>query len=104
MLTAPFRRTAVLVLLTAVLATPSVSAQTGSVRPTDLLDRVLSFLRPYLKEGCKIDPDGHCYTSVAKPPYTKEGCKIDPNGSCYTSMTQPPYAGCKIDPNGRCLP
>jgi hypothetical protein len=110
MLTVSFRRTVILFSLTAVLSTSWISAQTGSVRPAQviakasasLLDRVLSFLRPYLKEGCKLDPDGRCYTSQV--PDTKAGCKLDPNGRCYTGMAQPPYAGCNIDPNGRCLP
>ena len=112
MLTASVRRTLVLVPLIAVLATPGVSAagpQTVGARPVlstaELLDRVLSFLRPHLKEGCKIDPDGRCYLSAAQPLQTKEGCHIDPNGRCRTSTAQPPptKAGCHIDPDGRCL-
>jgi hypothetical protein len=110
MLTASFRRTAILFAMIAVLVTPWVSAQTRRVRPVqiiatppaNLLDLVLGFLRPYLKEGCKVDPDGRCYAS--QTPDTKAGCKIDPNGGCYTGLTQPPYAGCKVDPDGRCLP
>ena len=113
MLIASLRRTAVLVSLIAVLATSHVSAtglQNGGARPmlatTELLDRVLSFLRPHLKEGCHLDPDGLCYTNSVQPPHTKAGCKLDPNGLCYTSVTQPPHtkAGCHLDPNGFCLP
>jgi hypothetical protein len=125
MLTASLRRTAVLVSLIAVLATSGVSAagpQIAGVRPVlstgELLDRILSFLRPHLKEdchidmaqpthtkeGCKLDPDGRCQTSMAQPPHTEEGCKLDPNGRCYASMAQPPYTSCKLDPNGFCIP
>lgn len=89
MLTASFRRTAVLVSLIAVLATPLASAavlQNGGAKPVlatvELLDRVLSFLRPHLKEGCHLDPDGRCHTSTAQPPHIKEGCHLDPNGRC----------------------
>jgi hypothetical protein len=111
MLTASLRRTVVLVSLIAVLATSGVSAagpQIAGARPVlitaELLDRVLSFLRPHLKEGCHLDPDGRCHTNMAQPPHTKEGCKLDPNGRCYASMAQPPYSGCKLDPNGFCVP
>ncbi len=89
MLTASLRRTAVLFSLIAVLATTCVSAaglQNAGPRPlmasAELLDRVLSFLRPHLKEGCHIDPDGRCHTSTAQPPHTKAGCHLDPDGRC----------------------
>jgi hypothetical protein len=89
MLTASLRRTAVLASLIVVLATSSVSAaglQNAATRPvlttTELLDRVLSFLLPHLKEGCHLDPDGRCHLSAAQPPYTKAGCHIDPDGRC----------------------
>jgi hypothetical protein len=49
---------------------------------TELLDRVLSFLLPHLKEGCHLDPDGRCHLSAAQPPYTKAGCHLDPDGRC----------------------
>lgn len=88
------RRTAFLVSLIAVLATPCASAA-GGVRPVQvesaspgLLDRVLSLFRiagnraPHPKEGCKLDPDGRCYIGVTQPPSTKSGCKIDPDGYC----------------------
>jgi hypothetical protein len=111
MITASLRRTAFLVSLIAVLATSGVSAtgfQQGGARPVlttaELLDRVLSFLRPLLKEGCKLDPDGRCHTSMVQPPHTKAGCKLDPDGLCYAGMAKPPYEGCKLDPNGFCLP
>jgi len=90
MLTDSFHRTAVLVSLVAVLATPWASAAgpgAGGVRPVhvvesaspDLFDLVLSFFR--LKAGCHLDPNGHCYNSAA-PHHTKEGCHLDPNGRC----------------------
>jgi hypothetical protein len=99
MFTASFRRTAVLVSLVAVLATPwsfASAPQTRDVRPAkvvepaspDLLNLVLSFFRtsrnktPFLKEGCKLDPDGRCHTSAVQSPQTWEGCKADPNGHC----------------------
>lgn len=111
MLAASFRRTVVLVLLIAILATRSVSAaglQGGGAWPAqataDLLDRVLSFLRLHVMEGCKLDPDGRCYAGTTQPPHTKEGCKLDPNGRCYASTAQPPYTACKLDPNGFCVP
>jgi hypothetical protein len=111
MLTASLRRTVVLVPLIAVLATSGVSAvgpQTAGARPVlstaELLDRILSFLRPHIKEGCKLDPNGRCHASTTQPPHTKEGCKIDPDGRCHVSTAQPPFSGCKIDPDGSCIP
>jgi hypothetical protein len=91
MLTVSFRRTAVLVSLVAVLATPWASAAgpgAGGIRPAhvvesaspDLLDLVLSLFR--LKAGCHLDPNGRCYASAAQPSHTKAGCKLDPNGRC----------------------
>jgi hypothetical protein len=79
---ASFRRMAVLASLIAVLAVPQASA--ASPRPGSLswLDRVLSVLRLDLKTGCKIDPNGLCYTSSKQPPQTKEGCHLDPDGRC----------------------
>ena len=89
MLTPSFRRTAFLVSLIAALAASGVSAtgfQKAGPRPVlataELLDRVLSFLRPHLKAGCHLDPNGRCYISTAQPPHTKEGCHLDPNGRC----------------------
>jgi hypothetical protein len=90
MLTASLRRTAVLVSLIAVCTTSGLSAaaglQNGGARPvlatTEFLDRVLSFLRPHLEAGCKLDPDGRCHTNKAQPPHTKAGCHIDPDGRC----------------------
>ena len=87
MLTASFRRTAVLFSLIAVLATSGVSAtglQHTGARPVlttaELLDRVLNFLRPHLKEGCHLDLNGRC--SMPPPPHKEIGCHLDPNGAC----------------------
>ena len=95
MLTPSFRRTILLLLLAAVLATPwasaagpraaeSPSAQAVESAPLDLLGRVWSFLRnAWSKEGCHIDPSGLCSTGTSQPPpQTKEGCNIDPSGQC----------------------
>lgn len=87
---ASFRRMAALASLVATLATPWASATrlpSGGGRSgyltesasSDLLDRVLGFLRIItIKEGCKLDPDGRC----SEPSHAKEGCKLDPNGRC----------------------
>src|SRR5579864_6914995 len=45
----------------------------------DLLSLAWSLMTGgWMKEGCMIDPDGRCVTSVP----TKEGCNIDPFGRC----------------------
>jgi hypothetical protein len=89
MRTPPCRRTAavLLLLLAAVLAAPPASAagrpaDAVSLSPLEALDRLWSFLRAaWTKEGCRINPNGHC---KASPPQaqTKDGCHLDPNGQC----------------------
>ncbi|HYO11738.1 MAG TPA: hypothetical protein VE685_00910 [Thermoanaerobaculia bacterium] len=67
----------------------------------DVVSRVWSRLTGLqTKEGCGIDPDGHCLTgaSPAPPPATETGCGIDPSG-CASAQTE---SGCGIDPDGRC--
>jgi hypothetical protein len=79
-----------LLLLAAVLAAPPAfaagrPAEGVSLAPLESLDRLWSFLRAaWGKDGCSINPDGHCKPGTASPPpaQTKEGCKIDPNGQC----------------------
>jgi hypothetical protein len=92
MRTPPFRRTAavLLLLLTAALAAPPASAagrpaEAISLSPLEALDRLWSFLRAaWSKEGCKIDPSGHCKPGTTSPPpaQTKTSCGIDPSGQC----------------------
>ena len=76
MLTQPLRCKVVpLVVLCAVLAAPSVSL--------GLLDRLWSFLTGvWSAEGCQIDPNGRCVTTLS--PQTDTGCQIDPNGRCVS--------------------
>ena len=92
-------------LLVMVLATPWASVA-GSERESprtiqgiklgapEIFSRIWSFLeRAGSKEGCHIDPDGHCLL--------KEGCSIDPFGRCLPLQ---PKEGCGIDPLGLCKP
>jgi hypothetical protein len=98
MMTRSFRRTTILLLLIAVLATPCVWAAgpraAESARPAqalaparvDLFNQLWSTLRSlWSKTGCHIDPSGLC--PVPPPPptiQTDEGCHIDPNGRCLS--------------------
>lgn len=93
-----FRRNALLLLLTAVLATPLTAAagpRHESLRPAkavepaplDLWSRAWSFLRSvWNKEGCHIDPSGLCVSKPAQQPTseTDAGCNIDPGGLCHS--------------------
>src|SRR5262245_46424015 len=102
------RKTAVLLLLGALFAVPAVSA--AGARPTpqseskSSLRVALTFLetmgtlllRAWSKEGCAIDPWGHC---IASAPKSDTGCGIDPLGHCATSTTESDL-GCSIDPLG----
>jgi len=91
MLTASFRRKTVLLALVGILALPWMSAaklgpegtqpQALEIGPLDLLERAWSFLRStWNKEGCDVNPNGHCTTQPPAQP--KEGCQIDPFGRC----------------------
>jgi hypothetical protein len=89
MRTPSFRRTTavLLLLLAAVLAAPPAFAAGRPAEGVSLapLEILWSFLRAaWSKEGCKIDPNGHCKPGTASPPpaQTKDGCHLDPNGSC----------------------
>lgn len=92
--TASFRRTTLLLLLVAVLASPWPSAagpRAEEPRPAraaepaamDFFDRVWSFLESmWSKSGCDVNPNSVCDTDTAQPPQAKEGCHINPNGGC----------------------
>jgi hypothetical protein len=96
MLTASFRRKTVLAFVFLVLgapwalaagprnSVPPPEAAAFALSPPELLDRVWSLLRAaWTKEGCHIDPSGHCSSATAEPSgQTKEGCNIDPSGRC----------------------
>jgi len=95
MLTASFRRKTILLLLAAILAVPTASAAAPRIEvptpdrsthsaPLELLGRALSFLRSaWSKEGCDINPNGHCTKGTPQPPPTKTGCDINPFGQCH---------------------
>jgi len=117
MINVSIRRTTLLLLVVVVfVTTPWASA--ASPRPegprwaqglddVPFLGNFWIFLRSaWEKEGCNIDPNGHC---IQEPtPSTKIGCHLDPWGHCVNEPTQPPplqpKAGCHIDPNGHCIP
>jgi hypothetical protein len=93
MLTATFRRTLVLLLLAAILATPWALAAgpRNEHRPRaaesiswDLLDGVWGFLQNvWSKTGCSVNPDGLCGSGTPTPPVQiKSSCHIDPFGQC----------------------
>ena len=120
MRTASLRRKTVVLLLIAVFAVPLASAagprpeSSGpatavALSPLELLDHLWSFLRSaWSKEGCEIDPSGHCSTGTSQPPgQSKTGCHLDPDGRCATGTSQPPVqpkTGCHLDPSGLCIP
>jgi len=69
----------------------SLTASLVTAAPTGFLDRFLALLsalwgdsppvhQPQAKEGCGMDPDGHC--KPTPPPQTDAGCEMDPNGLC----------------------
>jgi hypothetical protein len=90
MLSASCRRTTILLLLFAILATPwpsvalprSASAEpVPSVGLPSLVDGFWRFVRiVWSKTGCHLDPNGVC--APAPQPTPKEGCHIDPDGRC----------------------
>lgn len=106
------RKTAVLLLVGALFAVPTVSAAGARPAPPSeskpSLRVALTFLETmgtllmgaWSKEGCAIDPLGHC---IASAPKSDEGCAIDPAGSCADSTTESDI-GCSIDPLGQCAP
>ena len=103
----PARRTAVFVLLAALLLVPvAASAAPRSASPSFLprLWSLLAILWP--DEGCGIDPDGRCKgTAPALPATVDAGCGIDPSGLCKNAAPALPASadeGCGIDPSGRC--
>jgi len=70
-------------------------------RPAGFLDSLGRLFAGFLKEGCGMDPLGHCITNTTN---TDAGCGIDPLGHCSTG-TNTTDAGCRIDPlGGGCLP
>jgi hypothetical protein len=77
-------------------------ARPAAHRPVGFFDSLGQLFVSFLtKEGCRIDPLGHCITSSVT---TEEGCRIDPWGRCLGS-TPTTDTGCRIDPlGGGCLP
>ncbi|HEX9940505.1 MAG TPA: hypothetical protein VGG03_00700 [Thermoanaerobaculia bacterium] len=95
--TPSLRRATVVLLLAGLLAASGAfaAARPGPANPCpaqlswplslDLFSRAWNFLtNAWTKEGCRIDPSGHCISSpTPQPPSTnqaKEGCQIDPSG------------------------
>jgi hypothetical protein len=82
----PVRRTAVLVLLAAVLLVPGAASAAPRSASPSFLPRLWSLLTAIIwpDEGCGIDPDGRCKGATAStlPASADEGCLIDPNGRC----------------------
>jgi hypothetical protein len=107
------RKTAVLLLLGALLAVPAVSAAGARPAPPSesksSLRVALTFLetvgtlfaREWSKTGCKIDPLGACVNDGTSVPSGDNGCSIDPWGQCGASTTESDL-GCSIDPWGHC--
>lgn len=106
-----FRRFVIVVALSAFLGTPLASlaaphravpgrAETrlNELSPLTWLWSLLE--RAWEKEGCRIDPDGHCVKESVMNP--KIGCSIDPFGQCLPEPVATKN-GCSIDPYGRCL-
>src|SRR5436305_11798728 len=94
------RRTLVAFAVTASLLSPSSSSLFDNVWA--LLSRMWG-MAPATKEGCGMDPDGHCRPALT--PQRKEGCGMDLSGRCLPASSQPqPDAGCGMDPNGQCNP
>jgi len=58
----------------------------------------------WAKNGCMIDPGGHCLpgTASTQPAATDNGCAIDPWGRCNSAAAAD--NGCGIDPHGSCHP
>ena len=87
------RRTAVLALLSLLLAAPWASAEPAAKATGGFW----SFLvRIWIAEGCIMDPLG-CPAQTS----TDEGCRLDPLGCPAQPSTD---AGCHIDPLGGCKP
>lgn len=87
------RRTAVLVLLSLLLAAPWASAEPAAKATGGFW----SFLvRVWSTAGCWIDPLG-CPAQTS----TDEGCHIDPLGCLAQTSSD---AGCGLDPLGGCKP
>jgi hypothetical protein len=101
----PSRRLGVLLVLLltlTVLVSPSAWARGGTAGrtaqpakvskplPPNLLSRAWTFLMVlWAKEGCGIDPDGHCVIRPAAlapmvPEQVDTGCGIDPDGRCHS--------------------
>ncbi|HZF10034.1 MAG TPA: hypothetical protein VFE33_14690 [Thermoanaerobaculia bacterium] len=108
------RRSTLLLLLCAALATPwAATAAPRNLRPAPTaapapLSRFWSFLQSlWGEEGCRMDPDGRCKTAATQPaPNTDTGCRMDPDGRCIAGTAQAPApntdTGCMMDPDGRC--
>ncbi len=118
MLSPPRRRQAVLLLIATLLTSSAAWAARGpggrSEQPANVarpsLETILGrawnlLVALWDREGCNIDPSGHCVNGPAQnpPPQPKAGCEIDPNGRCVKVPAQNTEIGCNIDPNGHCI-
>jgi hypothetical protein len=98
------RRTAVLFVLSVLLAAPWSAAaprQIPRAAPAPLVSRLWSRLTVLWSDiGCIIDPNGLCHGSAATQ--SDIGCGLDPHGICHGSAASQSDIGCGIDPGGAC--
>lgn len=100
---------AVLVAPLAVSAAPLAAGQPSPIRLTVGVGDFLGWLHGaltalWLKNGCRIDPNGFCLLS-SPAANGDAGCRLDPDGRCLNtpgSAVSTQDAGCRADPNGLC--
>ena len=83
----PARRTAVFVLLAALLLVPGAASAAPRSASPSFLPQLWSLLAALCPDaGCLIDPSGRCKGTLAAAPAlpasADEGCLIDPSGRC----------------------
>jgi hypothetical protein len=100
------RRTAVLFVLSVLLAAPWSAAaprQIPRAAPAPLVSQLWSRLTALWSDiGCGLDPNGLCHGSAASQ--SDIGCGLDPSGTCHGSALPQGDIGCIADPSGACRP
>jgi hypothetical protein len=92
-------------------ARPGITAESMPASWDLWVTRIWGFLAGAAeKEGCGIDPNGHCCKGTAPagrtPPKGGGGCAIDSHGQCVQGAAPARHRlgkrqeGCGIDPNG----
>ena len=83
------RKTALLLVLILLLATPVAQAEPGAQKSPGvgtlpgLLAQAWEFLTGvWENNGCGIDPDGRCVPEPHAKAEADNGCGLDPNGGC----------------------